>query len=378
MKATISINKLFKICLIKLCLLLAWPSFSQYIKPISQEKISLNFETVELRQLLKVMANIGNINIMLSDKVSGQTSIHLSNVPWQQALESILANKGLSYLLQGEIIWVASNEEIALFEKNSRINTSRLEGMASTHQIMIEAKIVEADHRFAKNLGVKLGAKKQLSTKMGDKDSSTANLDSPLIGDGLNGFPAGQAAITMFSKGASEFVQLELSALEANGQGNIVANPRVVTADQVKALIEQGTELPYQTSSKEGSRVQFRKANLKLEVIPKILPNKRVLMDIDISKDTLGMKTEQGYAIDTKHLRSQIVIEDGGTAVIGGVFMQTEREDIVQVPLLGDIPFLGALFRHKAKIKDKTELLVFLTPTLVEQSSSSQKIRPLN
>lgn len=371
MRCANSLRKLYKLSFVIACLLISYPSQSKHLRPISQEKISLNFEDVELKLLLKTLASIGNVNIILSDKVSGHTSIQLNNVSWQAALESILANKGLSYLLQDQIIWIAPNEELALFEKNSRLSTSKLENQVATYQIMIEAKIVEADHRFAKNLGVKLGAKKQFSKESIDKQSSNTTIDSPLIGDGLNGFPASQAAITMFSKGASDFVQLELSALEANGQGNIVANPRVVTADQVKALIEQGTELPYQTSSKEGSRVQFRKANLKLEVIPKILPNKRVLMDIDISKDTLGMKTEQGYAIDTKHLRSQIVIEDGGTAVIGGVFMQTEREDVVQVPILGDIPIIGALFRHKAKIKDKTELLVFLTPTLIEQTPSS-------
>ena len=339
-------------------------------KPLPQDKVHLNFEQVDLRDLLKAMADIGGINLILSDKVAGQTNIRLNNVPWQEAFESVLANKGLAYLLKGEIIWIASNDELVLFEKNSRINQSKNVSLASTHQIMIEARIVEADHRFAKNLGVKLGAKKLINTGNNAIPNSHANIDSPLTGDGLNGFPAGQAAVTMFSKGASEFVQLELSALEANGEGNIVANPRVVTADQVKALIEQGTELPYQTSSKEGARVQFRKANLRLEVIPKILSDKRVLMDIDISKDTIGMKTEQGYAIDTKHLRSQIVIEDGGTAVIGGIFMQTEREDVVQIPLLGDIPLIGTLFRHKARIKDKTELLVFLTPTLIEQSSS--------
>lgn len=351
-------------------------SFCVEVQTLPRDNIHLTFEKVELRDLLLAMGEIGGVNLILSDKISGQTNIRLKNVPWQAAFESVLANKGLSYLLQGGIIWVAPNEELISFEKSSRFNQTKTANLASTHQVMIEARIVEADHRFARNLGVKLGAKQLLQNKGSSKPSpSHATLDSPLSADGLNGLPTSNAAITMFSKGASEFVQLELTALEANGQGNIVANPRVVTADQVKALIEQGTELPYQTSSKEGSRVQFRKANLRLEVIPKILHNRQVLLDVDISKDTVGMKTEQGYAIDTKHLRSQIVIEDGGTAVIGGVFMQTEREDIVQVPLLGDIPLLGALFRHKSKIKDKTELLVFLTPTLIEQSPASQAIK---
>jgi type IV pilus assembly protein PilQ len=177
----------------------------------------------------------------------------------------------------------------------------------------------------------------------------------------------------MLSKGASQLLQIELNALETNGQGNIIANPRIVTADGVKALIEQGTELPYQTSNKEGSRIHFRKANLRLEVTPKITPHGQVLMQVEISKDTIGMKTEQGYAIDTKNLKSQISLEDGGTAIIGGIYLHTQRNDTVKIPFLGDLPFIGALFKHQAKLNDKTELLVFITPTLINPSKQEVK-----
>lgn len=335
---------------------------------LPEETINLSFKSVELRDLLKIMAESVKLNMVLSEKISGTSSIELNHVAWNEAFEMILASKGLSYKYHGKILWVGPFEE--LNQQGRRLEASPATP-ARPPQVMIEARIVEADHRFARNLGVKLGAKTARTPTLNSDQALNADqssqIESSLGADGLNGFAASTAtaAITMFSKGTSQLLQLELSSLEASGKGNIVANPRIVTANQVKATIEQGTELPYQTSSKEGSRVQFRKANLKLEVTPKILDNSQVSMEVEISKDTIGMKTEQGYAIDTKHLKSQIIVEDGGTAVIGGIFLHTEREDVVKVPFIGDIPLLGLLFQHKAKINDKTELLVFLTPSLL-------------
>jgi type IV pilus assembly protein PilQ len=223
---------------------------------------------------------------------------------------------------------------------------------------------VEADERFARELGVKLSYQaSSLSSSLDKKVASNVDLG----GAGLSGFNPATVAATLISKNGSRLLQTELSALESDGQGKILSNPRIMTGDQVKATIEQGTELPYQTTSQNGSKLQFRKANLRLEVLPKIHPDGRISMLVGINKDTIGMKTEQGYAIDTKSVSSEVTVENGGTVIIGGIFQTTAREDEVRVPLLGDIPLIGHLFRHKSKLQDKTELLVFLTPTVLDK-----------
>jgi type IV pilus assembly protein PilQ len=164
---------------------------------------------------------------------------------------------------------------------------------------------------------------------------------------------------------------LELSALEADGKGKIVSSPRVITADQVKALIEQGEELPYQAATSSGAtQVQFRKANLKLEVTPQITPEGNVILDVDVNKDSVGRNTSAGFAIDTKHVKTQVLVENGGTVVIGGIFTQTERDQVNKVPLLGDVPYLGALFRNTERTSNKTELLIFITPKIVSDRSA--------
>lgn len=327
-------------------------------------RISLSFSQVPLKDLFKLLGEIGNINLIGVDKLNGMTSIELVDVPWNEAFEMLLHSHQLGYKQYGMIVWVAPIELLRSFEKN---HSSHASSVKFEKQVLIEARIVEADYRFARNLGVKFGITQRTDQNNNPLKNPSFNYESDLKAEGLNGFPASSSSITMFSKGASQLLHFELSALESDGKGNIIANPRIVTANQVKAVIEQGTELPYQTSTKEGSKVQFRKANLKLEVTPTIREG-QIQMEVEISKDTIGMKTEQGFAIDTKHLRSQIIVEDGGTVVIGGIFLQTEREDIVQVPLLGRLPILGNLFKHRAKIKDKTELLVFLTPSLINHA----------
>jgi len=204
------------------------------------------------------------------------------------------------------------------------------------------------------------------------KDATWDN--SPAISfpaNGINGVNAASVAVSLFNAGAGRFLALELSALEADGRGKIVSSPRVVTADNIKALIEQGTEIPYQQATSSGATsVSFKKANLKLEVTPKITPDGNIFLDVDVNKDSVGIQTTNGFAIDTKHVQTQVLVENGGTVVIGGIYTQNERTDINKVPLLGDIPVLGNLFKSTAKINNRTELLVFLTPRVLSDQLS--------
>lgn len=332
-----------------------------------QTPISLQFTDIELTELLQILAKLGNTNFLLSESIKGKITVDLQNTPWHTALHSILASRGLRIIRNGDIYWIGPHAEIVAFQKFRREDAALPFGgdhINSPRQILIEARIVEADERFARELGAKLNH--QASALNGNPENKMgSNFD--LSGSGLNGFNPAAVAATLVSKNASRLLQIELSALESEGQGKILSNPRIMTGDQVKATIEQGTELPYQTTSQNGSKLQFRKANLRLEVLPKIHPDGKISMLVGINKDTIGMKTEQGYAIDTKSLSSEVTVENGGTAIIGGIFQTTEREDEVKVPLLGDIPLLGHLFRHKSKLQDKTELLVFLTPTVLDK-----------
>ena len=170
----------------------------------------------------------------------------------------------------------------------------------------------------------------------------------------------------MFNSAKNRFLNLELSALEADGKGKVVSSPRVVTADQAKAVIEQGTELPYQMAAASGATaVAFRKANLKLEVVPQITPEGQVVLNLDIHKDSVGQLTPAGYAIDTKHINTQVLVDDGGTVMIGGIYETSEQEDAYKVPWLGDIPVLGYLFKNQRQAQSKQELLVFITPKML-------------
>lgn len=337
------------------------------IHTTKNELISLQFHQIEVTELLQVLAKIGKTNFLLSESIQGKISVDLQNTPWETALHSILASRGLRLVRNGDIYWIGPHAEIQSFQKFRREDAALPFGgdhINSPRQILIEARIVEADQRFAKELGVKLGYE---ANAIGGLPDQKANGMVDLAGSGLNGFQPATLAATLLTKSASRLLQVELSALESDGQGKILSNPRIMTGDQVKATIEQGTELPYQVSSQSGSKLQFRKANLRLEVLPKIHPDGKISMLVGINKDTVGMKTEQGYAIDTKSLSSEVTVENGGTAIIGGIFQTTEREDEVRVPLLGDIPIIGHLFRHKSKLADRTELLVFLTPTILSK-----------
>jgi type IV pilus assembly protein PilQ len=264
-------------------------------------------------------------------------------------------------------------------------------------QVLIESRIVIADESFGRSLGVRLGFVDLRGIQGGVPGSSIGGTDARvsvggnlnavaaqtgqsgtgnvtasdtqfvnLPATGANGFNAASFALSLFGASANRFLNLEISALEADGKGKVVSSPRVVTADQQKALIEQGEELPYQVATSSGATsLQFRKANLKLEVTPQVTPEGNVILDVDVTKDSVGRATTAGFAINTKHVKTQVLVENGGTVVIGGIFEQSDREDVTKVPFLGDVPYLGNLFKTRTVTTSKTELLIFLTPKVV-------------
>jgi type IV pilus assembly protein PilQ len=278
-------------------------------------------------------------------------------------------------------------------------------------QVVIEARIVEANDTFGRNLGVKLGfadlrqpfqfnpATGKYETNSGfglggsrlgvsgnqngglqtfgalPSDNEGVRYDIPntnflsLPAGPINGFTPSSLGFSLFSAGAQTLLNLELSALEADGKGKIVSSPRILTTDKQKALIEQGTELPYQSATSSGATsVQFKKANLKLEVTPQITPEGKVFLDVDLNKDSPSAITNgsAGLAIDTKHVQTQVLVDNGGTVMIGGIFQETERKNTTKVPLLGDLPFVGNLFKNTSRNKERSEILIFLTPKVIE------------
>jgi type IV pilus assembly protein PilQ len=432
----------------------------------SGEKLSLNFQNIEVRSLLQVIADFTNFNIVTSDSVTGAVTLRLKDVPWDQALDIILQAKGLGMRRSGNVLWIAPKDEIAAKEKleleanaaiqnleplrtqsfqlnytkaeevskglmgtgagatkilsprgsviyETRTNQlfvtdvpSRLEQVQGliakidipVRQVLIEARIVEASDTFGKSLGVRLGGSDLRTgnprggtpgfrtgvdsgrvalgatydavtgqTRESEAELNTINTNFVnLPSAGAGGFPAASFAISIFSSSANRFLNLELSALEADGKGKLVSSPRVVTADKTKALIEQGTEFPYQQATASGATsVAFRRATLKLEVTPQITPEGNIILDLDINKDSRGETTAAGIAINTKHIKTQVLVENGGTVVIGGIFELTETENESRVPLLGDIPIAGNLFKNKQRSSNKQEMLVFITPKMV-------------
>ena len=267
----------------------------------------------------------------------------------------------------------------------------------AVRQVLIEARIVEATDTFGKSLGVKLGGVDARAAMGGDggyqvngdnrvafgtsysnlqyttSNQVTGKLDANgqfLTMPAVVNYPALSSpaafAVSIFNSAANRFLNLEISALEADGKGKVVSSPRVVTADQVKATIEQGEELPYQVASASGATsIAFRKANLKLEVTPQITPEGSIILKLDVTKDTVGRLTTAGFAIDTKHINTEVLVENGGTVVIGGIYAETTKEDETRVPLLGDLPYLGNLFKSKVRSTAKQELLVFITPKMI-------------
>jgi type IV pilus assembly protein PilQ len=259
-------------------------------------------------------------------------------------------------------------------------------------QVMIEARIVEANETFSRNLGSRIGfhqsgnnfpggqgARYTVGGGLEDTGAHTGqttttpdfignSLSNNMRAAGLNGFSAGQFSFILFNTQMTRFLNLELTALESDGKGKIIASPRVLTADQVEALIEQGTEIPYQQATSSGATaVSFRKANLSLKVKPQITPDGNVIMTLDVNKDQPGANTPAGVQINTKHVKTEVLVENGGTVVIGGIYEQNDRTDVTQIPLLGDLPVIGWLFKNDQRASLKTELLVFITPRIVNE-----------
>ncbi len=427
------------------------------------EKLSLNFQNIETRSLLQVIADFTNFNIVTSDSVSGAVTLRLKDVPWDQALDIILQAKGLGMRKTGNVLLIAPKDELAAKDKldlesrnaiqtlesvrtqsfqinyakaadigaqitaggtgptSARILSNRGSAIAEARtnqlfvtdipskleqvqafiakidipvrQVLIEARIVEASDTFGKSLGVRLGGRPftlnnsrnsqfgatyitpniptGTAPSLGGNFGTTAGDFVNLPGAGQNGFQAATFAVSLFNSSLTRLLNLEISAMEADGKGKIVSSPRIVTADQVKALIEQGTELPYQQATSSGATsIAFRKANLKLEVTPQITPEGNIILNVDVNKDSVGRSTANGFAIDTKHIQTQVLVENGGTVVIGGIFEQNEREDETKVPLLGDLPGVGNLFKTRTRTANKSELLVFISPKMISNGAA--------
>jgi type IV pilus assembly protein PilQ len=265
----------------------------------------------------------------------------------------------------------------------------------AVRQVMIEARIVEASDTFSKNLGVRFGYHDlDGNHRIGGENSPRYNagggfqdttghaaggaqggtpnlLDSLSVNmpaAGLNSFNPGAFTFVLFNSAMTQFLNLEITALEADGKGKIIASPRVLTADQVEAVIEQGTEIPYQQATSSGATsVSFRKATLSLKVKPQITPDGNIIMTLDVNKDQPGTTTPAGVQINTKHVKTEVLVENGGTVVIGGIFEQSDRQDITRVPFFGELPYVGWLFKNTQTRIDKTELLVFITPRIVNE-----------
>jgi type IV pilus assembly protein PilQ len=446
------------------------------------EKLSLNFQNIEVRALLQVIADFTNFNVVTSDTVTGTVTLRLKDVPWDQALDIILQSKGLGVRKNGNVLWIAPKEELAAKEQVDleakkkvaelepvrtqafQLNYTKAEevakgltgqtssatgGTAQTNrilsprgsvifetrtnqlfvtdipskleqiqglitkidipvrQVLIEARIVEADDTFGRSLGIKLGGSDLRGVRGGipgyglGGDTRVAvggnyaaigtTTLQPGVTAGATGtygdtqfvnLPANTTfstanaatfALSLFGASANRFLNLELSALEAEGRGNIVSSPRVITADQQLARIEQGEEIPYQQATSSGATsVSFKKASLRLEVTPQITPEGNVILNVEVNKDSRGTLTAAGPAINTKQVKTQVLVENGGTVVIGGIFTQDEQSEINKVPLLGDIPFIGYLFQNRVKSIRKTELLVFITPKIVTDRSAAR------
>jgi type IV pilus assembly protein PilQ len=440
-------------------------------KEYEGQRLTLNFQDIETRAVLQLLAETSGKNIVVSDTVQGNVTLRLRNVPWDQALDIVMTTKGLDMRQNGNVIMVAPAEEIAARETadleaqlaiaelepmyseflqvnyakaadlqslitgsgagsmlsdrgsiavDDRTNTllvqdtaERLEDIRRLvrtldipiKQVLIESRIVVVNDDFSRDLGVRLGvtafnenSSDGVTTISGTGSGTDTMIGSALdnLADPANGtiYPIELPQLTdrynvnvPISNAAGRFalavlesdylVDLELTALEAEGRGEIVSTPRVITANQKEARIEQGVEIPYQQSASSGATtVQFKKAVLSLTVTPQITPDNNIIMDLLVSKDNVGQIISTGGlggtvpSIDTRQVQTQVLVADGQTVVLGGIYETERRETVSKVPFLGDIPFAGALFRSKQRLDNKAELLIFVTPRILEEGSS--------
>lgn len=419
------------------------------------ERLSLNFQNIEVRAVLQLLADFTGKNLVASDTVRGNVTLRLKNVPWDQALDIILSTKGLAKREEGNVMWVAPAEEIAARERLELETQQQLEELAPLYteylainfakaseiaglltssnnnmltergtvtiddrtntliirdtedklldirqlietldvpirQVLIESRIVNASTDFSKNLGVRFGysaAEDPQSDRAvaisGSTNGTTQILNQETLeGDdrfqvdlpagGLGGFAPSGLALAIAKLPFGNILELELTALEAEGRGEILSNPRVVTSNQQPALIEQGTEVAYQEASSSGATsTSFKKAVLSLSVTPQITPDDHIIMDLDVTKDAVGALVGGVPTIDTQQVTTQVIVENGETVVIGGIYEQTNTNSVTRTPFLGELPYVGRLFRNRTRTNDKSELLIFVTPKLLQDGIAS-------
>ncbi len=426
------------------------------------EKLSLNFQNIEIRSLLQVIADFTNFNIITSDSVTGNVTLRLKDVPWDQALDIILQSKGLGMRTTGNVIWVAPQAEILAKEREEleakqvirglepvrtqsfRLNFAKADEVAKqlttavgtgdnavrllsrqgsvfaeprtnqlfvtdtgakleeiqelikkldipVRQVLIEARIVEAEDSFGKSLGVRFGGRlvgSNASVVSGTNNATTRDADGEVTGNSVNlgtngnfvNIPVsstgiGEFAVSLFNSSATRLLNLEIAANESDRKLKTVSSPRVVTADQKQAVIEDGRKFPFLRRDADGNTtIEFIDASLKLTVLPQITPDGDVIMELDVKNDSPIVFNGE-TAIQTKSVQTQVLVTNGGTVVIGGIYVQEDLSNVEKVPVLGDVPVIGNLFRSRQNSSRKSELLVFITPRVLSDSTSMSPLR---
>ncbi|MCS6787296.1 MAG: type IV pilus secretin PilQ, partial [Thiobacillaceae bacterium] len=325
--------------------------------------------------------------------VGGQAQVAAATGTGQAATQRVLSKRGsVTYDLKTNTLFV---QDTAAKLREVRELLAKVD--VPTRQVMIEARIVTADANFGRNLGMRLGFASRLgsdpkarigvaatSASAATQASGTANITSALNNVNLpgnvtfapSGGSVGSIGFSIIEGAGNAILNLELLALEADKRGKIISNPRVVTSNQKPAVILQGTEIPYQTVSTSGTQTSFRNAVLCLLVDPQILNNDNIILDVEVTKDAPGESTTAGPTINKKRVKTQVRVADGETAMLGGIFEQDTKDETNKIPILGDLPILGRLFRDNYKQDNKTELLIFLTPRILPDNSAVVRTQP--